>query len=71
MPFQAANPIVLVIDGDTVNENFALAARNVPNVDVLPAQGLNVYDILKRDALVLTKAAVDQIHARFSTEGAA
>lgn len=62
---------VLIIDGDEVNANFALAARNVPNVDVLPAQGLNVYDILKRDALVLTKAAVEKIHARFGVEGAA
>ena len=48
----------LVIDGETLDENFARAARNIPLVDVLPAQGLNVYDVLRRDTLVLTKAAV-------------
>lgn len=56
---------VLVIDGAEVNENFALAARNIPNVDVLPIQGINVYDIIRREKLVLTKAAVDALEARF------
>ncbi len=52
----------LVIDGETLDENFARAARNLPNFDVLPAQGLNVYDVLRRDTLVLTKAAVEKIN---------
>lgn len=56
---------VLFIDGAEVNENFALAARNIPNVDVLPVQGINVYDILRREKLVLTKAAVESLEARF------
>jgi len=56
---------VLVIDGAEVNINFALAARNIPNVDVLPVQGINVYDILRRETLVLTKAAVEALEARF------
>jgi len=56
---------VLVIDGAEVEKNFALAARNIPNVDVLPVQGINVYDILRRETLVLTKAAVDALEARF------
>ncbi|MFS2318066.1 50S ribosomal protein L4 [Maricaulis sp. D1M11] len=60
----------LIIDGETVNENFALAARNLPCVDVLPAQGLNVYDVLRRDTLVLTKAAVEKIHERLSAKEA-
>ena len=47
-------------------ENFCLAARNIPNVDVLPVQGINVYDILRRDKLVLTKAAIEALEARFS-----
>jgi large subunit ribosomal protein L4 len=55
----------LIIDGDTVNENFGLAARNIPHIDVLPVQGINVYDILRREKLVLTKAAVDALEARF------
>ena len=55
----------LVIDGAEVNVNFALAARNIPNVDVLPVQGINVYDIMRREKLVLTKAAVDALEARF------
>jgi len=55
---------VLFVDGKEVNENFALAARNIPNVDVLPSQGANVYDILRRDVLVLTKSAVEQLEAR-------
>jgi large subunit ribosomal protein L4 len=54
---------VLIIDG-AVNENFARAARNLPKVDVLPEQGANVYDILRRDTLVLTRDAVTQLVAR-------
>ena len=54
---------VLIIDG-AVNENFARAARNLPKVDVLPEQGANVYDILRRDTLVLTRAAVERLEAR-------
>ncbi len=56
---------VLVIDGAQVNENFARAASNLINVDVLPVQGINVYDILRRQKLVLTKAAVEALEARF------
>ncbi|MGQ3671763.1 50S ribosomal protein L4 [Xanthobacter sp. TB0136] len=56
---------VLIVDGAQVEENVALAARNLPYVDVLPVQGINVYDILRRDTLVLTKAAVDALEARF------
>ncbi len=56
---------VLVIDGAEVNENFAKAASNLINVDVLPVQGINVYDILRRQNLVLTKAAVEALEARF------
>jgi large subunit ribosomal protein L4 len=55
----------LVVDGASVNDGFALAARNIPNIDVLPIQGINVYDILRRQKLVLTKAAVDALEARF------
>jgi len=55
----------LFIDGAELDENFALAARNIPNVDVLPVQGINVYDILRREKLVLTKAAVESLEARF------
>jgi large subunit ribosomal protein L4 len=55
----------LIIDGATLNEGFARAARNVPNIDVLPIQGINVYDILRRQKLVLTKAAVEALEARF------
>jgi large subunit ribosomal protein L4 len=55
----------LIISGAQVEENFARAARNIPNVDVLPVQGINVYDILRRDTLVLSKAAVDALEARF------
>ncbi|GBF27356.1 50S ribosomal protein L4 [bacterium MnTg02] len=56
---------VLIIDGSEVDKNFGLAARNIPNVDVLPVQGINVYDILRRKKLVLTKAAVEALEARF------
>ena len=55
----------LFIGGDTIEENFGRAARNIPNVDVLPIQGINVYDILRRQKLVLTKAAVEALEARF------
>lgn len=55
---------VLVIDGAELNEGFARAARNIPRVDVLPQQGANVYDILRRDTLVLTRGAVEQLEAR-------
>jgi large subunit ribosomal protein L4 len=55
----------LIIDGAAVNDGFANAARNIPNIDVLPVQGINVYDILRRKNLVLTKAAVEALEARF------
>ena len=55
----------LIIDGATLNEGFASAARNIPNIDVLPVQGINVYDILRRKNLILTKAAVEALEARF------
>ncbi|MEM9524553.1 MAG: 50S ribosomal protein L4 [Pseudomonadota bacterium] len=54
----------LVIDGPQVNENFARAARNIDALDVLPSMGANVYDILRRDTLVLTKAGVEALEAR-------
>ena len=56
----------LFIDGAEVEVNFANAARNIPNIDVLPVQGINVYDILRRRKLVLTKAAVEALEARFA-----
>jgi large subunit ribosomal protein L4 len=55
---------VLIIDGAEVNENFAKAARNIAGIDVLPSIGANVYDILKRDQLVITKAGVEALEAR-------
>lgn len=55
----------LIIDGSDVNENFARAARNIEKIDVLPVQGINVYDILRRDHLVLTKAAIESLEERF------
>lgn len=55
----------LIIDGAAVNDSFAKAARSIPNIDVLPIQGINVYDILRRKKLVLTKAAVEALEARF------
>lgn len=55
---------VLIIDGANLDENFARAARNIPLVDVLPEQGANVYDIMRRDVLVLTKNAVEQLQER-------
>lgn len=54
----------LVIDGAAVDANFKRAAANIPLIDVLPAMGANVYDILRRDVLVLTKAAVGELEAR-------
>lgn len=61
----------LVIAGPEVDANFKLAARNIPNVDVLPNAGLNVYDVLRRQTLVLTKDAVEAISARFAEKEAA
>src|SRR5438309_3632420 len=61
----------LVIAGAEVDNNFKLAARNIPNVDVLPNAGLNVYDVLRRRTLVLTKDAVEAIQARFQEKEAA
>jgi large subunit ribosomal protein L4 len=55
----------LIIGGAEIQANFQRAARNIPNIDVLPVQGINVYDILRREKLVLTKAAVDALEARF------
>lgn len=54
----------LVIDGATVNEDFAQAARNIEGLDILPTMGANVYDILKRDTLVITKAGLEALEAR-------
>ena len=62
---------VLVIDGTSVNEGFARATRNLVGINVLPAMGANVYDILKHDTLVLTRAAVEQLEARFALPGEA
>jgi len=61
----------LIIAGPEVDTNFGLAARNIPHIDVLPNAGLNVYDILRADKLVLTKAAIEAIEARFSDKEAA
>jgi large subunit ribosomal protein L4 len=55
----------LIIDGAEVEAGFRSAARNIPNIDVLPIQGINVYDIMRRGKLVLTKAAIDALEARF------
>jgi large subunit ribosomal protein L4 len=59
-----AGESVLIIDGSVVEENFARATRNLPRVDVLPQQGANVRDILRRDTLVLTREAVRHLEAR-------
>jgi large subunit ribosomal protein L4 len=56
---------VLIVAGSEVDANFQLAARNIPNLDVLPVQGINVYDILRRDTLVLTREAVERLEERF------
>jgi len=55
----------LMIGGAELDNNFKLAAKNIPNVDVLPVQGINVYDILRRQKLVLSKAAVEALEERF------
>jgi large subunit ribosomal protein L4 len=55
----------LIIDGAELDADFCRAARNIPNIDVLPVQGINVYDILRRTKLVLTKAAIAALEARF------
>jgi large subunit ribosomal protein L4 len=54
----------LIIGGAEIDDGFYLASRNIPNIDVLPVQGINVYDILRRNTLVLTRAAVDALEAR-------
>ncbi len=54
----------LIIDGTTVNDVFAQAARNIEGLDILPSMGANVYDILKRDTLVITKAGIEALEAR-------
>jgi large subunit ribosomal protein L4 len=54
----------LIVDGQEVDKNFGLAARNLRGVDVLPVAGINVYDILRRTKLVLTKAALEALEAR-------
>ena len=54
----------LIIDGASVNEHFAQAARNIEGLDILPSMGANVYDILKRDTLVITKAGIEALEAR-------
>ncbi|WP_071797398.1 50S ribosomal protein L4 [Natronohydrobacter thiooxidans] len=56
----------LVIDGAEVNENFARAARNLDGIDVLPSIGANVYDILRRDTLVITRAGLEALEARLA-----
>jgi large subunit ribosomal protein L4 len=55
----------LIVDGADVEAGFRSAARNLPNIDVLPVRGINVYDILRRNKLVLTRAAIDALEARF------
>lgn len=59
----------LIIDGADLDAGFALAARNIPHIDVLPVQGINVYDVLRCKKLVLTKAAVEALDARFTKGG--
>ena len=62
---KAAIANALIIDGAQVHEKFAAAARNLPQIDVLPVQGINVYDIMRREKLVLTKGALEALEARF------
>jgi large subunit ribosomal protein L4 len=62
---KAALKNALIIDGGKLEEKFAAAARNLPQIDVLPVQGVNVYDIMRREKLVLTKAAIEALEARF------
>ena len=54
----------LVVDSPKVNENFVLASSNIPQIDILPVRGLNVYDILRRDTLVLTKKTIEDLEKR-------
>ena len=61
----------LLIDGSEVNENFRRAVSNIPEFDVLPSQGANVYDIVRRDTLVVTRAGVDALTARLAGATAA
>ena len=61
----------LIIGGPEVDANFKFAARNIPAIDVLPNAGLNVYDVLRRDTLVLTRAAIEAIEARYAEKEAA
>jgi large subunit ribosomal protein L4 len=56
----------LIIDGTEMDKNFGLAARNLPGIDVLPVAGINVYDILRRNKLVLTRAALEALEARLT-----
>ncbi|MCG6858523.1 MAG: 50S ribosomal protein L4 [Salaquimonas sp.] len=58
----------LIIGGVELDRNFSLAARNIPGLDVLPVQGINVYDIMRREKLVLSKSAVEAIEARFAAD---
>ena len=62
---RAAIGNALIVDGAAVHEKFAAAARNLPQIDVLPIQGINVYDIMRREKLVLTKGAIEALEARF------
>ena len=57
---------ILFVGGETLDENFALSARNIADVDVLPVQGANVYDIMRRDILVLSKDAVAKLEGRLA-----
>lgn len=61
----------LIVTGAAVDANFGLAARNIPHIDVLPSVGLNVYDVLRCDTLVLTREAVDAVHARLGAQAGA
>jgi large subunit ribosomal protein L4 len=56
----------LIVGGSEIEANFGRAARNIRGIDVLPIQGINVYDILRRDTLVLTKAAIESLEERFN-----
>jgi large subunit ribosomal protein L4 len=62
---KAALKNALIIDGAEPQTKFAVAARNLPEIDVLPVQGVNVYDIMRREKLVLTRAAIEALEARF------
>jgi large subunit ribosomal protein L4 len=62
---RAALKNALIIDGASPEAKFVIAARNLPEIDVLPVQGVNVYDIMRREKLVLTRAAVEALEARF------